>query len=83
MTLTLEIQPPIENRLRAEAAALGVSLEELATRRLRASFLSDEEREDLEDELDLAAMRRAREESDPADRKTLDDLRAAMAERRP
>lgn len=81
MTLTIEIQPQVEGRLRAEAAELGLSLEELATRRLRVSFLSDEENEDLEDEIDLAAVRRARLEDDPNDHKTLDDLRAALAQR--
>lgn len=80
--ITIELKPETEARLRALALERGETPENVAAARLDVAFLSDEEREELEDELDLAAMRRAREASDPSDRKTLDDLRAAMAERR-
>lgn len=79
-----ELKPETEARLRALALERGETPENVAAARLDVAFLSDEEREEWEDELDLAAMRRARESSDPSDpsdRKTLDDLRAAMAER--
>ena len=80
MTLTIEIQPEVERLLRAVARQRGVALEEVV-----ASCLdfSPEALEELEDELDVAAMQRARLENDPNERKTLDDLRAALAERRP
>lgn len=54
-----------------------------AARRLSLATLTDEERENLEDELDIAAANRAREEdrTNPNSRKTLDDLRRARAER--
>lgn len=83
MRLTIEIEPQIESRLRAQAAERGVSVEAEAARRLSLSTLTDEERENLEDELDTAAANRAREEdrANPNARKTLDDLRHARAER--
>lgn len=82
MALTLELKPETEARLRALALERGETPESLAAARLAVSFLSDEEREELEDERDLAAMERARLENDPGEHKTLDDLRAALAERR-
>jgi len=81
MTLTLELSPETEARLRAIAQEKGASLETVALKHLDVSLLSEEELEDLEDEIDIAAMQRAREESDPNDRKTLDDLRAHVANR--
>ena len=78
MTLTLELPSEVENLLCAVAKERGVSLEEVVASRLD---FSQEGLEDLEDELDIAAMQRARLESDPNERYTLDDLRAAMAER--
>jgi len=80
MTLSVELPSEVENLLRAVAKERGVSLEEVMANRLNFRF-SEEELEDFEDELDLAAMRRAREESDPNERKTLDDLRAHIANR--
>ena len=62
MPLTIEIEPQIEARLRAQAAERGVSVEAEAARRLAFATLTDEEREELEDELDVAAANRAREE---------------------
>ena len=78
MTLTLEISPETEARLRAIADEKGATLEAVALKRLNVSLLSEEEREELEDEMDIAAARRAREEDDPAERRTLDDLRRAL-----
>ena len=60
MSLTIEIEPQIEARLRAQAAERGVSVEAEIARRLAVSTLTDEEREELEDELDIAAADRAR-----------------------
>ncbi len=77
--ITLEIPSETERLLRLMAQQRGVALEEVVAERLN---LSPQELEDLEDELDLAAMERARLENDPNERKTLDDLRAALAERR-
>ena len=84
MSLTIEIEPQIEARLRAQAAKRGVSIETEIARRLTLSTLTNEEREELEDELDVAAANRAREEdsANPGARKTLDDLRRARAEQR-
>ena len=84
MPLTIEIEPQIEARLREQAATRGVSIEAEIARRLSLSTLTDEEREELEDELDIAAANRAREEdaANPGARKTLDDLRRARAEQR-
>ena len=80
MPLTIEI----ELRLRAQDAERGVSVETEIARRLAVSTLSDEEREELEDELDVATANRAREEdrANPSARKTLDDLRRARVEQR-
>ncbi len=58
---TIEIEPQIEARLHAQAAERGVSVEAEIARRLAVSTLTDEEREELEDELDVAAANRARE----------------------
>lgn len=82
MSLTIEIEPQIESRLRAQAALRGVSVEVEAARRLSLATLADEERENGEDEHDIAAANRAREEdrANPDARKTLDDLRRARAE---
>ena len=55
MPLTIEIEPQIEARLRTQAAERGVSVEAEIARRLTFSTLSDEEREELEDERDVAA----------------------------
>lgn len=76
MSLTIEIEPQIESRLRAQAAERSVSVEAEAARRLWLATLTDEERENLEDELDIAAANRTREEdrANPRARKTLDDL---------
>ncbi len=84
MSLTIEIEPQIEACLRAQAAERGVSVEAEAARRLTFATFTDEEREALEDELDVAAANRAREEdrANPNARKTLDDLRRARAGQR-
>lgn len=75
MSLTIEIEP----RLRAQAAERGVSVETEIARRSAVSTLSDEEREALEDERDVVAANRAREEdrANSSGSKTLDDLRRA------
>ena len=77
MSLAIEIEPQIEARLREQAAERGISVEAEIARRLAFSTLTDEEREELEDELDVAAANRAREEdrANPGTRKILDDLR--------
>lgn len=84
MPLTIEIAPETESRLRAEAAERGVSIEAEAARRLALSALTEDEREALEDEWDIAAAQRARAEdrANPGARKTLDDLRRARAEQK-
>ena len=81
MPLTIEIEPRIEARLREQAQARGVSVEAEIGRRLTFSTLTDEEHEALEDELDIAAANRAREEdrANPGTRKSLDDLRRAQS----
>ncbi len=79
MSLTIEIEPQLEARPREQAAERGVSVEAEIARRLAVSTLRDEEREELEDERDVAAANRAREENraNPGTRKTLDNLRRA------
>ena len=83
MSLTIEIEPEIESRLRADALARGTSVEAEAARRLALSTLTADEQEAWEDELDLAAAERARAEdrAHPDGRKTLEDLRRARTER--
>ena len=78
MTLTLELKPEVESLLRAVARERGVSLEAVVADRLN---FSEDELEEFEDELDVAAARRARLEDDPNERYTLDDLRAHVANR--
>jgi hypothetical protein len=53
MTLTLELSPQTETRLRAIAQEKGATLEAVALKRLDVSLLSEEELEALEDELDM------------------------------
>ena len=82
MTLVIEIEPQIEARLCARAAERGVSVEAEAARRLAFSTLTDEKREELEDDLDVAARTgRANPRANPGARKTLDDLRRARADK--
>lgn len=76
MTLTIELKPEIENLLRHVAKERGVSLEEVIADRLNLNF-SEEEIEELEDEVDIARAECILAESDPSERKTLDDLRKA------
>lgn len=80
MTVSIELPPYVEHLLCEVAKERGVSLEEVIAERINLNF-SEDELEEFEDELDIAAVRRAREEDDPADRKTLDDLRAHIANR--
>ena len=82
MPLTIEIEPQIEARLREQAQARSSSVEARIARRLSLPMLTDEEREELEDELDIAAANCAREEdaANSGTRKTLDDLRRVRAE---
>ena len=72
----------IEARLREQVAERVVSVEAEVARRLSFATLTEAEREELEDELDVAAANRAREEdwANPGARKTLDDLRRARRE---
>lgn len=74
MTLTIELKPEVEALLRQVAQERGVDLEAVIAQRLN---FSEEDLEELEDELDVAEARRRLETSDPAERKTLDDLRRA------
>ena len=74
--MILELKPEIEARLRVLAAAKGETLESLALARLESSF-SEEDLEMLEDAEDLAEAKRRLAENDPAERKSLDDLRKA------
>lgn len=77
MTLTIELKPEIEQLLCAVAKERGVSLEEVVAGRLNFNFTEDE-LEELEDELDVAEAERRLANSDPADYKTLDDWRKAL-----
>lgn len=79
MTHATELAPLTENLFRAVAKERGISFEEVVA---LYPDPSEELLEELEDEVDIAAMNRARLESDSNERYTLDDLRAAMAERR-
>ncbi len=75
MTLQIEIEPQIEARLRTEAEEDGISVEEMAARWLQTMALSDEEFEALEDEIDLAEIRKRLAEEDPFERVILRDMR--------
>ncbi len=72
--ITLELPSETERILRLVARQRGVALEEVVAERLN---LSPQELEELEDELDNAEAERRMAISDPSERKTLDDLRAA------
>jgi hypothetical protein len=72
--ITLEIPSETERVLRLVAQQRGVALEEIVAERLN---LSPQELEELEDEMDNAEAERRMANSDPAERKTLDDLRKA------
>ena len=81
MPLTIEIEPRIEARLREQAHARGVSVGAEIARLMALSTLTNEKRDEWEDELDIAAANRAREEdrANPGAHKTLDDLHRARA----
>lgn len=74
MKLTIKLKPEVERLLCAVAKERGVSLEEVVANQLD---LSPEALEELEDELDVAEAERRMANSDPSQRKTLDDLRKA------
>ena len=76
MTITIELKPEVERLLCAVARERGVSLEEVVAERLNFNF-TEEELEEFEDELDNARAERRMKNSDPSQRKTLDDLRKA------
>lgn len=75
MTVSIELSPYVENLLCAVAKERGVSLEEVVASRLD---FSQEWLEDLEDELDNAEAERRMANSDPSQRKTLNDLRKTL-----
>lgn len=80
MTLTIELPAEVEKLLRQVARERGIKLEDILAERLglaqRLNF-SEEELEELEDELDVAEAKRRLANNDPSERKTLDDLRRA------
>lgn len=77
MTVSIELPPYVEDLLREVAKHRCTSLEEVIADRLNLSFTEDE-LELLEDELDIAKAKRRLREDDPAEYKTLDDLRKAL-----
>jgi hypothetical protein len=77
MTVSIELEPTVEKLLRTVAKERGVSLEELLADRINLRF-SEEEIEELEDERDNAEAERRMANSDPSERKTLDDWRKAL-----
>lgn len=77
MTVSIELEPNIEKLLRVVARDRGVSLEQLLADRINLRF-SEEEIEELEDERDNAEAERRMANSDPSERKTLDDWRKAL-----
>ncbi len=78
MTLTIEVEPEIEAKLHELAQSYGQSLEIY----VRDVLEREIELEAEEDAQDIAAAKRALATSDPAQRKTLDDLRAHIAAQR-
>ncbi len=74
MTHATELAPLTENLLRAVAKERGVSFEEVVA---LYPDPSEETIEELEDEVDIARAERILANSDPSQRKTLDDLRKA------
>lgn len=77
MTVSIELPPYVEHLLGEVAKERGASLEQVIADRINLNF-SEEELEGFEDELDLAEAKRRLREDDPADYKTLDDLRKAL-----
>ncbi len=77
MTVSIELEPTVEKLLRVVARDRGVSLEQLLADRINLRF-SEEEIEELEDERDNAEAERRMANSDPSQRKTLDDWRKAL-----
>jgi len=77
MTVSIELEPYVEKLLRTVAKERGVSLEELLAHRINLHF-SEEEIEELEDERDNAEAERRMANSDPSERKTLDDWQKAL-----
>lgn len=75
MTHATELAPLTENLLRAVAKERGISFEEVVALYPNPT---EEQLEELEDEVDAAAAERILANSDPSQRKTLDDLRQAL-----
>lgn len=77
MTVSIELPPYVEDLLREVAKHRGTSLEEVIADRINLNF-SEDELELLEDELDIAEAKRRLREDNPAEYKTLDDLRKTL-----
>ena len=78
MIITLELSPDVERALETEAAHYGMSASQLA-QQLIAETLSTRERIEAQQDLeDVEEARRVLAESDPSQRRTLNDLRRAL-----
>ena len=77
MTLTMELAPEIERALQHEANRAGMPLEEIAAVVLERG-LAEWEAETAQDAIDVAEIQRRLVSSDPAQRRTLQELRAAI-----
>ncbi len=73
--MTLELTPELEARLERKAQERGLSKEEWISRALNWLALSDDEREELEDEEDAREAEWRRNNPEPGPTYTLDDLR--------
>ncbi len=75
MTVSIELEPYLEKLLRTVAKERGVSFEEVVA---LYPDPSEETIEELEDEVDIARAKGILVDSDPSQRKTLDDLRKML-----
>lgn len=82
MTLTLELSPEIEGRVRAAAAAQGLTPEEFVAEAAMERAMTPAEIEALEDALDVAEAERILANTNASQWVSLDEARAHFASQR-
>ena len=82
MKLTLEITPEVWSRLEVAAQEDACTPTELAEHWLFIASRTEEEIEAIEDQIDIEKAEQVLARSDPAQRRTLDELRTSIAQRR-
>lgn len=81
MTLTVELKPEAEARWREFAGLHNSTLEQVIATHLEIALMSEDELDEWWDERDAIRLE-SRLLGDPAERKTLDDLREVLNRRR-